>query len=185
MAAHENILWNNLDGKEPLAEPYITSFCTTKNKSKQVVEHGLLSQWRGYGRDGGYAIVFDTACFSQLLDEVGEKWGNGGYLFCGDVVYSTDSESKFLKEFEEDLRVISDFSLDCYRGVKKPRNLEIIFSALMKCSCRYKHWGFKEENEVRVIAVPHNMEVCETGRNNYSQDTPETLSPLWKNSAIY
>lgn len=48
--------------EDALAEPYIASFCTTsgleeKGVRKQVAQHGLLSQWRGYGNDGGYAIV--------------------------------------------------------------------------------------------------------------------------------
>ena len=161
LGRQEDILWSCRDDKEPLSEPYIISFCSTKHQSDQVVEHGLLSQWRGYGRDGSYAIVFDTACFSRLLTEVGKKWGNSGYLFCGDIVYSSDSDSRFLEEFEEDLDVIRNFSLDCLRGIEDSKNVKNIFSALMKCSCRYKHWGFKEENEVRIIAVPHNMGVCE------------------------
>lgn len=42
--------------KDALAEPYIASFCTTsgleKGVQKHVPQHGLLSQWRGYGNDG-------------------------------------------------------------------------------------------------------------------------------------
>ncbi len=37
---------------------YVTSFCNTATGGDS--EDGLLSQWRGYGPDGGYAIVFDT-----------------------------------------------------------------------------------------------------------------------------
>jgi hypothetical protein len=29
-------------------------------------EHGLLSQWRGYGKDGGFCLVFDTATLWRL-----------------------------------------------------------------------------------------------------------------------
>jgi len=30
---------------------------------------GFSAQWRGYGSDGGYAIVFETDGLQQLLDE--------------------------------------------------------------------------------------------------------------------
>lgn len=39
-------------------EPHIVSFCSSRDP--RVREHGLLSQWRGYGSDGGCAIVFDS-----------------------------------------------------------------------------------------------------------------------------
>jgi hypothetical protein len=47
---------------------YVTSFCTHAN-DRYAREHGLLSQWRGYGGggDGGYCIVFDTAGLVDLL----------------------------------------------------------------------------------------------------------------------
>lgn len=35
---------------------YITCFC--KSTSEEDFHHGLLSQWRGYGVDGGYALHF-------------------------------------------------------------------------------------------------------------------------------
>jgi hypothetical protein len=35
---------------------YITCFC--KPTGEEDFHHGLLSQWRGYGSDGGYALHF-------------------------------------------------------------------------------------------------------------------------------
>lgn len=46
---------------------YITSFCATNDL--WISQNGLLSQWRGYGLDGGYAIVFDRAEMGKLLDQ--------------------------------------------------------------------------------------------------------------------
>ena len=58
----------------PLAEPYIVSFCTANSKREK--DHGLLSQWRGYGKEGGYAIVFDTQKIQKLLLMEVEKKGH-------------------------------------------------------------------------------------------------------------
>ncbi len=44
---------------------YITCFC--KPSGKEDFLHGLLSQWRGYGTDGGYALQFNR---SRLLDAI-------------------------------------------------------------------------------------------------------------------
>lgn len=141
-----------------LAEPYITSFCSTKNKDEQIKEHGLLSQWRGYSREGGYAIVFDTVRLAQLLEEVGKKWEHGGYLFFGDVVYSSCTQETFRYEFKEDLNTIEGFFADHLREYENSKHEEKFYSALMKCACRYKHWGFEEENEVRIITIPFPTE---------------------------
>ncbi|MBS0587862.1 MAG: DUF2971 domain-containing protein [Proteobacteria bacterium] len=106
--------------EDALAEPYIASFCTTsgleKGVRKLVAQHGLLSQWRGYGNDGGYAIVFNTEQFWELLKDVGKKMENSMYAFFADVVYSSpdlDHDPKFIEEFKEDLIVINDF-FDAY-----------------------------------------------------------------------
>lgn len=152
--------------EDALAEPYIASFCTTSGLEKsvrdQVAQHGLLSQWRGYGHEGGYAIVFNTKQFDELLKDVGEKMKNSMYPFFADVVYSSDPDSKFIEEFEKDLIVIRDFFGAHLSGREK--NLDKIYYSLMHCACRYKHWGFREENEVRVVVLPHPLhheEFCE------------------------
>lgn len=46
---------------------YIMSFSTTVNPRVRI--HGLLSQWRAYGSDGGYAIVLDTGPLDKILNE--------------------------------------------------------------------------------------------------------------------
>lgn len=154
-------LLNSAASSEPLAEPYITSFCTPSGRDSRVNKHGLLSQWRGYGKDGGYALVFDTEGLSELLTEFAEKYKNGGNLFAGDVVYSSDSNQTFYEEFAVDLTTMEKFLSSLLRGIEDHESLDNIFAAVMRCACRYKHWGFKEENEVRLILIPNNKEVRE------------------------
>jgi hypothetical protein len=51
-----------------LAVPFIAPFCTHVNDQSYEKENGLLSQWRGYGKDGGFCIVFDTTAFVTILE---------------------------------------------------------------------------------------------------------------------
>jgi hypothetical protein len=38
----------------------VTAFCTVDKGNEPVASHGLLGQWRAYGQQGGYVIIFDT-----------------------------------------------------------------------------------------------------------------------------
>ncbi len=51
----------------PLAEPYICSFCNHAGDNEYERNNGLLSQWRGYGGEGRFALVFDTSGLDRLL----------------------------------------------------------------------------------------------------------------------
>jgi Protein of unknown function (DUF2971) len=143
------------EGTEPFAEPYITSFCSPA--TKDIAQHGLLSQWRGYGQAGGYAIVFNTSRLDLLLKEEAEKWRYD--LFRGDVIYSSDSDTKLRVEFGEDLDALAASIAEFLNTAGAPESLESTYYPLIRCACRYKHWGFHEEEEVRIVAIPQNREV--------------------------
>ena len=51
-----------------LAVPFIASFCSHVDDQTYEKKHGLLSQWRGYGKGGGFCIVFDTTAFVTILE---------------------------------------------------------------------------------------------------------------------
>lgn len=65
-----------------MEDPYVTSFCAAS--SPLMSAHGLLSQWRGYGREGGYAVVFDTKGLEELWPREGATL-KGMSMFWGDV----------------------------------------------------------------------------------------------------
>lgn len=48
---------------------YITCFC--KPTGKEDFSHGLLSQWRGYGTDGGYALQFSRKKLLAAIANLG------------------------------------------------------------------------------------------------------------------
>jgi len=71
------VLYENLfkpNPSENLFEFYITSFCTPEGAHPAVRAEGLLSQWRYYGQDGGYVLVFDTAQLEELMQTEESAW---------------------------------------------------------------------------------------------------------------
>jgi hypothetical protein len=69
---------------------YITCFC--KPSGKEDFLHGLLSQWRGYGKDGGYALQFSRA---KLQARVEKAYKDEGLRYeLQDVHYSPDNPLK-------------------------------------------------------------------------------------------
>jgi hypothetical protein len=145
----------------PFIEPYVLSFCTSDDA--RVAQHGLLSQWRGYGSDGGYALVFDTERFDALMGEEAQKW-TWAALMGGDVVYSSSSDNDIEKELGKPLGEIRNSIAEFLRTTGNPDALEPMFFGLTQCACRYKHWGFAEEKEVRIVAIPANQQIIEESR---------------------
>ena len=136
-------------------EIYIASFCGER-KDPYINDIGLLSQWRGYGDDGGFALVFRTRDLERLTDrEANEFDYDVGFL--GDVVYSDDDE-KFDSDLSDKLAAIAAYVKDFYERVKlrseEPPDASLCYPAFVQCIGRYKHRGFKEENEVRILALP-------------------------------
>jgi hypothetical protein len=142
-------------------QPYIVSFCTAANLT--VSRNGLLSQWRGYGKEGGYAIVFDTKGLEELLAaEATENFYQ--FVQWGDVHYHqeggdlSDADPEFI-EAEEMLRS----AIGAFVKNQSQEELEKTFGPTTTLSCLYKHWGFHEEREVRIVAIPPTPELIRVG----------------------
>jgi hypothetical protein len=147
-------------------DPYITSFCGAPAHGS--ADDGLLSQWRGYGVDGGYAIVFDTKAVEALI---GEEHSTYLYQFMaiGDAEYYGDGVEAAphhveTSEWEERLKAgIREFVAHQERAALTPLYEPVTFLA-----CRHKHRGFIEEAEVRIVAIPANDDVWnEALRKNF------------------
>lgn len=136
--------------RPPDVDAYAASFATTNDD--HISAHGLLSQWRGYGTDGGYAVVLDTAALSDLFEEEAPRktWG----LFGGDVLYSNATLEQIRSGFPDVINVV-DACIKRLMTADNPPLADIgtlIFN-LLSCACRYKHRGFEEEREVRVVGI--------------------------------
>jgi hypothetical protein len=146
-------------------EIYIVSFCGEHSDS-YINRNGLLSQWRGYGLGGGFAIVFNTQRLEEIL-EIGERGFAYMAMHLSDVVYS-DDENKLRRELSEDLFEIADgvkLVLNRILSGQTPSETDWAdvsrsYQPFVRCISRYKHRGFREENEVRIVAVPtvHDQE---------------------------
>ncbi|MBI4774157.1 MAG: DUF2971 domain-containing protein [Deltaproteobacteria bacterium] len=136
-------------------EIYILSFCGEPEK-QIVADNGLLSQWRGYGAGGGAALIFDTKKLEEILDR---EFMSYEYVtvFLADLIYS-DNEQKLKEELSEDLQILADIAKPFfdYDNIRKKKQIDSSkgYFPFVRCITRYKHFGFCEENEVRVVALP-------------------------------
>jgi len=136
-------------------EIYILSFCGQHNNPK-VNNNGLLSQWRGYGTGGGAALVFDTKKLEEILELEAKRFEYSAGLIAY-LIYS-DDEQKLKEELSDELSIIADIIKQFFNHTNLSQEEEVDASKgyipFVKCISRYKHYGFGEENEVRVVALP-------------------------------
>jgi hypothetical protein len=134
--------------QSPVIDPYVVSF-SVPSGSSGVAEHGLLSQWRGYGHEGGYAIVFDRRELQSLVSA--EARHLGLELFLGEVVYS-DRLDDFTRGFDTSLQEIRQ-AVRTFLTTDEVHLLPDLQHLIAISACRFKHWGFHEEKEVRLIVT--------------------------------
>ena len=113
-------------------EVYLVCFCTSPD---------LLSQWRGYGQAGGYAIGFSTEDLSELS-------------FLQKVNYDPVSQSAILQEIARGWRAIfhNATGSDVAAAVCHPRRVQLSFAmALSRAVTTFKNKAFNEEKEWRLV----------------------------------
>jgi hypothetical protein len=155
-------------------EIYILSFCG-QHKNPQINRNGLLSQWRGYGAGGGFALVFNTQKLEEIMEIEAKKYQYDAMHLC-DLVYS-DDENKLKEELSEDLSIIAGDVKTLFNRVKlnEKERADALrgYLPFVHCITRYKHYGFREENEVRMVALPQNQEILRLARRDGVTLKPE------------
>lgn len=157
-------------------QPHIFSLSAITNE--RVGQSGLLSQWRGYGTDGGYAIIFDSSKLEELLnEEVTQHFYQ--HMQWGDVYYYglPDADQRASDEIADAERMLRAGVRELHRS-PKPNSMEQSYDAMITLSCLYKHWGFHEEQEVRVIAIPPNEEVLQLAKKSGEAREPRHISAM-------
>ena len=140
--------------QEETQDHYVTSFCTASDEDEWVSQHGLLSQWRGYGSGGGYAIVFDTKGLDFLLANDAKIYHDSEEtLVFGNVQYDEGGEEVLFahdKQLQQHIQCVQDEFVTCLRGHKCLEDYGA-FDSVALLSAFLKHRGFKEEKEVRIV----------------------------------
>lgn len=131
----------------------VSSFCSHAGDHEYERVNGLLSQWRAYGRDGGYCLIFDTAEMIRLLEFEKAKYfylhaelGPARYLF--NVTSISDNFPELL-----------GLSADIVKArLADDKNIGLLasksFVPFVMAAALTKHRGFYEEREVRLLAIP-------------------------------
>jgi hypothetical protein len=145
-----DIFHNSTFGAREL-QPFVCSFCSHGAQSYEA-KHGLLSQWRGYGADGGVAIVLDTLCIENRLQHEKTIFAHP-INHIGDVIYDND-DARILNEFHK----VFDFFRQFFNGgcaipSSTDTDPEIFFNFLFGTTL-VKHHAFHEENEIRIVVSP-------------------------------
>lgn len=137
------------------SEIYILSFCGEPEK-RSIADNGLLSQWRGYGTGGGAALVFDTEQLEEMLAKEATNYQYNAVMLA-DLIYS-DNEQKFKEELSDEIKALAEIAKRYFDHENYQKGKEIDSSdgyfPFLRCISRYKHFGFSEEDEVRVVALP-------------------------------
>jgi len=162
---------------------YVTSFCIP------TLDNGLLSQWRGYGTDGGYAVEFDTKELLKLID-VEYKTYHYDFFHVGDVDYQLDDAEqgtvhKEATQWENEIReIFSRYVQEC-EGIYLNEELgHKLYKPLLSLATRHKHHGFAEEKEVRIIAVNRDINRPEAASHNSGEKLNKPINFLDKNGVL-
>lgn len=139
---------------------YITCFC--KPAGAEDFTHGLLSQWRAYGADGGYALQFSK---KKLLAEIERANSSSGVSYeLQDVHYSTDNKLKaevisykesFLRAYREHLEELAQ-PLDFSKKTMKNPNATLLggpLESFLDYLIHTKNQHFGEERECRLSVI--------------------------------
>jgi hypothetical protein len=150
---------------EKVVAPFICSFCSHEG-DEQAKSDGLLSQWRGYGADGGFALEFEAAKLEELMGQDADSH-NGYYMVA--VIYGEASEKFEL--LKDDIKVVTNTAFEmllCNLKLSKDEpNIDESYFPFMRCATCFKHSGFREEQEIRIVHIRQLQSGVPDGRKPY------------------
>lgn len=164
--------------QDPLAEPYVVSFCAHTHDDDYVKKNGLLSQWRAYGNGGGFALVFDTKRLWKCIAEPEQETYLYSAFYLADVVYD-DEEAKFKTEFDDLSQALKQFIHALAEGGGGDQ-AGALFQPFFNAVTRFKHQGFREEHEVRLTAspIPKSVYKKAEGAGAEGAPSPKAIKPI-------
>lgn len=140
---------------------YITCFCMPTKK--EDFSHGILSQWRAYGVDGGYAIQFSRKKLQSAINFVNNEQGLSYEI--GNVYYTAENALKsevlrhtdaFIQAYRDDLNKICSIN-DILSGKLSINPIENLIGeplgSLLDYIIQTKNQHFSEERECRLSLI--------------------------------
>ena len=130
--------------------PFVTCLSTSDDQ---------LSQWRGYGKGGGYSIRFNTQKFRESVQrhDAQHRFVEMRYEKRNDFDPALREQLiKYLKEVAPYLPsapvpwLVADLDVEVRQKIDDI--VEPLIDSALNNATRQKHWGFREENEYRIIA---------------------------------
>lgn len=137
-------------GEEGLPHVFVCSFCTHHAESYEA-QHGLLSQWRGYGAGGGIAIVLDTPGIEERMKHEKDVFSHP-INHIADVTYDDDPDLENKVEFSGAFKLLPEILRQFYS--EEQPSYEKLFKPFVLGSTLVKHHSFHEEKEVRIVVSP-------------------------------
>lgn len=129
---------------------YITSFSTVPDDKPWQRENGLLSQWRAYGPDGGYAVVLDTDPLDKILSEEIKPYQDEIYSWV-DVQYELKENRRTNDPDTDEWIVRLETEADKFFRAKAYSDAVKFAEQFTVLPSTFKHRGFAEEREVRLV----------------------------------
>ena len=161
-----NLMRSKLHGEDTASVvglPFIVSFTTHQGSStleSYHQDHGMLSQWRGYGGNEGVALVFNTREIERFLGREGHRF-HYWPCYLADVVYDNDALSVVdrFPEFCKELRKYVQYFIRSEDEAALETLISGVSPRLPLVVGRIKHSAFQEEHEYRIVvgATPASM----------------------------
>jgi hypothetical protein len=156
-------------GKHMYKETFIGSFCA--HTLPYEARHGLLSQWRGYGANGGVAIVLNTSCVEKMMRHEYDDVFQLQIMYMGNVIYDNNDvriKKDFENVFELSPKILEILYPDKeqYDEIRLESLFEKMHNHFVLGSTLVKHHAFHEENEIRIVVSPKT-------RDSYNSYNPQ------------
>ena len=146
------------DTSRPAPRVFIVSFSTHSGNDERDDyhrQHGMLSQWRGYGGDDGVAIVFDASGVENLL-RAEERRFECWPMSLSTVIYGSN-DLNLEERFDTLFAAWGNFVRTIIKtdgGAPGREDLEASARLIDKIGPafpRFKHPAFHEESECRIV----------------------------------
>jgi hypothetical protein len=153
-------------------DAFMTSFSTHSGDTPFEREHGLYSQWQEYAGDNGFCIVFDTVALGQLLGRNidARYWV---HLSLRPVCYAFEGVP-IDAIFPELVNSAGDTLRQCLDG--SPH--EIGLPEFLVGSSLLKEPRYKEEREVRIIAIPGTRPLSDQASKEHADFNVQPLPQI-------